>query len=77
MTTFRSIAVALVALAALFVGSAIASGAASVKIINFSAKYNGTATVKVTGEVVDSISAKGDRRGRSDWEGHDHRPRQR
>ena len=59
MTTFRSIAVALVALAALLVGSAIASGAASVKIINFSAKYSGTATVKVTGEVVDSIAAKG------------------
>ena len=59
MTRFRFIAVALVALAALLVGAAIASGAASVKIINFSAKYNGTATVKVTGEVVDSIAAKG------------------
>ncbi len=59
MTRFRSIAVALAALAALLVGSAIASGAASVKIINFSAKYKGTATVKVTGEVVDSIAAKG------------------
>ena len=59
MTSYRSIAVALVAMAALLAGSAIASGAASIKIINFSAKYNGTATVKVTGEVVDSIAAKG------------------
>ena len=59
MTTFRSIAVALVALAALLVGSAIASGAASVKIINFSAKYSGNATVKVTGDVVESIKATG------------------
>jgi hypothetical protein len=58
MTRFRSIAVAVVALAALLVGSAIASGAASVKIINFSAKYAGTATVKVTGDVAD-ISATG------------------
>ena len=59
MTRYRSIAVALVALAALLVGSAIASGAASVKIINFSAKYTGTATVKVTGDVVESITATG------------------
>jgi hypothetical protein len=59
MTRYRPIAIALVAMAALLVGAAVASGAASVKIINFSAKYNGTATVKVTGEVVDSIAAKG------------------
>jgi hypothetical protein len=59
MTRYRSIAVALVALAALFVGSAIASGAASVTIINFSAKYSGNATVNVTGDVVESIKATG------------------
>ena len=59
MTTIRTAAVALVALVSLLLGSAIANGAAGVKIVNFSAKYNGTATVKVTGEVVDSIAAKG------------------
>lgn len=59
MTTIRIAAVALVALVSLLIGSTIANGAAGVKIVNFSAKYNGTATVKVTGEVVDSIAAKG------------------
>jgi hypothetical protein len=59
MTRFRTISIALVAVAALLVGSAIASGAASVKIINFSARYSGNATVKVTGDVVDSIKATG------------------
>lgn len=59
MTKIRTAAVALLAVASLLIGSAIASGAAGVKIINFSAKYSGTATVKVTGEVVDSIAARG------------------
>ena len=58
MTRFRMAAIALVALTALLVGSAIASGAAGVKVINFTAKYSGTATVKQTGDTVD-ISAKG------------------
>jgi len=58
MTRVRSIAVALVALAALLVGAAIASGAASVKTINFSAKYSGNATVKVTGDTA-AIAATG------------------
>jgi hypothetical protein len=48
----------LVVLAAMLVGSAVASGAAGVKIINFTAKYAGNATVKQTGDTVD-ISAKG------------------
>jgi hypothetical protein len=59
VTRSRTVATALVALTALLVGSAIASGAAGVKTINFTAKYSGNATVKVTGDVVDSISAKG------------------
>lgn len=49
---------ALLMLGALLVGSAIASGAGSVKIVNFTAKYAGKATVKVTGDVAD-ISATG------------------
>jgi hypothetical protein len=51
-------AIALVALAALLAGAAIASGAGSVKIVTFKAKYTGTATVKQTGDVVD-IAGKG------------------
>jgi hypothetical protein len=59
MTRLRAAAIGLLGVAVLLAGSAVASGAARVKIVNFSAKYSGTATVKVTGEVVDSISAKG------------------
>jgi hypothetical protein len=59
MTKMRTAAIALVALVSLILGSAVATGAPGAKIINFSAKYKGTATVKVTGEVVDSIAAKG------------------
>ena len=58
MTKIRTAVITLFALTSLLIGSAIASGAASVKIINFSAKYSGTATVKQTGDVAD-ISAKG------------------
>lgn len=58
MSKYRKFAIGLVALTALLIGSAIASGAASVKIVNFSAKYSGNATVKVTGDVAD-ISATG------------------
>jgi hypothetical protein len=58
VTRTRTIASALAALSALLIGAAVASGAASVKIVNFSAKYSGTATVKVTGDVAD-ISATG------------------
>jgi len=58
MTRFRIAAIALVAMAALLGGSAIASGAGSVKIVTFKAKYTGTATVKQTGDVVD-ISGTG------------------
>ncbi len=58
MTSSRFITSALVAAAALLVGTAIANGAPSVKTINFTAKYSGAATVKQTGDTVD-ISAKG------------------
>lgn len=58
MTRSRILLPALAALAALTAGAAIASAAGSVKIISFSAKYSGTATVKQTGETAD-ISAKG------------------
>lgn len=58
MTRIQTIASALAALSALLIGAAVASGAASVKVVNFSAKYSGTATVKVSGDVAD-ISATG------------------
>jgi hypothetical protein len=58
MTRLRLIPIVLGAVAVLLIGSAIASGAASVKTINFTAKYSGNATVKQTGDTVD-ISAKG------------------
>ena len=58
MTRFRTIAIALVALTALLVGSTIASGAPGVKIVTFTAKYAGKANVKLTGDVAD-ISATG------------------
>jgi hypothetical protein len=59
MRKLSKLAIATVALTTVLVGAAIASGASGVKIVNFSAKYSGTATVKVVGEVVESISAKG------------------
>lgn len=55
----RRLAIAVAAITAVLVGAAIASGASSVKTISFSAKYSGSATLKVVGEVVESISAKG------------------
>ena len=58
MTRMRTLTIALVALVGLILGSAVATGAPGVKIINFSAKYSGTATVKQTGDVAD-IAAKG------------------
>jgi len=58
MTRIGKLAIALTALTTLLVGAAIASGAAGVKTINFSAKYSGNATVKVTGDVAD-IAASG------------------
>ena len=54
----RLLLTALLALIAVLVGSAIASGAPRVKIITFAARYSGNATVKQTGDTVD-ISAKG------------------
>lgn len=59
MTRFRFATSAFVAAAALLVGVAIASGAGNVKTINFTAKYSGNATVKVVGDVAESISANG------------------
>jgi hypothetical protein len=58
MTKHRLISTVFIATAAVLVGAAIASGAAGVKTINFTAKYAGNATVKQTGDTVD-ISAKG------------------
>jgi hypothetical protein len=59
MIRYRKFAAAAgVAVAALLVGSTMASGAAGVKIVSFSAKYAGNATVKVNGNVAD-ISATG------------------
>ena len=54
----RLLLTAFSALMAVLIGSAIASGAAGVKTINFAAKYAGNATVKQTGDAVD-ISASG------------------
>lgn len=62
MTRSRITLTALAAIAALVVGATIASAGTSVKIISFSAKYAGTATVKQTGDTVD-ISAKGNGTG--------------
>ena len=58
MTRSRIALIALLASGALLTGAAIAYGATSVKIINFSAKYTGTATVKRSGDTAD-ISASG------------------
>ena len=60
--TPRLLLTALPALMAALIGSAIASGAASVKTIPFTAKYAGTATVKLNGDVAD-ISATGTGKG--------------
>ena len=54
----RLLLTALLALTAILVGSAVASGAAGVKTITFTAKYSGNATVKLTGDVA-NISATG------------------
>ena len=54
----RLLLTAFAALMAVLIGSAIASGAAGVKTIPFTAKYAGDATVKVNGDVAD-ISATG------------------
>ena len=58
MTRSRMMLIALLVTGALLTGAAIAQGAAGVKIISFTGKYTGTATVKRTGDVAD-ISAKG------------------
>jgi hypothetical protein len=58
MIRYRRVAIAVFALAALLVGSAIASGAASVKIINFTGKYSGNATVNISGDLA-TIKATG------------------
>ncbi len=58
MKRFSTLAIAVVALTTVLVGAAIASGAAGVKTINFTAKYSGNATVKVVGDAA-TISAKG------------------
>jgi hypothetical protein len=58
MRRLPTLTIAAVALTTVLVGAAIASGAAGVKTITFSAKYSGTATVKVTGDVAD-IAATG------------------
>lgn len=58
MTRPRFLLTALGAVTLLAAGTVAAGAATSVKVINFSAKYSGTATVKVTDDVAD-ISATG------------------
>jgi hypothetical protein len=58
VTRSRIALIALLASGALLAGAAVSYGASSVKIVKFSAKYAGTATVKRTGDAA-TISASG------------------